>query len=107
MADVVHLHVGAPKTGTTYLQDRLLANRERLAAHGVSYPVGADADMFRPALDLIDRRWGGQRDLARGEWDELVGRVRRTTGTVVVSHEILAAATTAQAARAVKELDAE
>ena len=32
MADVVHLHVGAPKTGTTYLQDRLALNpgeRER------------------------------------------------------------------------------
>ena len=28
MADVVYLHVGAPKTGTTYLQDRLHHNRD-------------------------------------------------------------------------------
>src|SRR3712207_7129996 len=29
MPDVVYLHVGAPKTGTTYLQDRLHRNRDR------------------------------------------------------------------------------
>ncbi len=54
MADVVYLHVGAPKTGTTYLQDRLQANRSALAVHGVSYPVGPHNDMFPAALDLID-----------------------------------------------------
>ena len=108
MADVVYLHVGAPKTGTTYLQQRLLANRGALAAHGVSYPVGYHADMFGAALDLIDLSWGGQRDHVRGEWDALVGRVRRAPGTVVVSHEILAGAREPQVARAMHDLgDAE
>ncbi len=107
MADVVYLHVGAPKTGTTYLQDRLLANRHSLAEHGVSYPVGAAGDMFDPALDLIDRRWGGHRDLVRGEWDALVNRVRRASGTVIISHEILAGATSAQVKRAVRDLEGE
>ena len=55
MADVVHLHVGAPKTGTTYLQGRLHHNREALARHGVHYPSGLRQDMFVGALDLIDR----------------------------------------------------
>ena len=32
MADVVYLHVGAPKTGTTYLQGRLHHNRDALAS---------------------------------------------------------------------------
>ena len=27
---VVHLHIGAPKTGTTYLQDRLTVNHHGL-----------------------------------------------------------------------------
>ena len=34
----VYLHVGAPKTGTTYLQDRLGRNARRLAAHDVHVP---------------------------------------------------------------------
>ena len=107
MADVVYLHVGAPKTGTTYLQDRLLANRERLADHGVGYPVGHGGDMFGAALDLIDRPWGGQREQVHGEWDHLAERVRRCEGTVLVSHEVLAGATRDQVSRALGDLDGE
>ncbi|HET6560315.1 MAG TPA: hypothetical protein VFG72_00420 [Marmoricola sp.] len=104
MADVVYLHVGAPKTGTTYLQDRLHANRAGLAEHGVHYPVGLHADMFGAALDLIDRPWAGYRDKVHGEWDALVGRVRRSSGTALVSHEILASATTEQIDRVMRDL---
>ena len=107
MAEVVYLHVGAPKTGTTYLQDRLLANRHTLAQRGISYPVGNAGDMFDPALDLIDRRWGGHRELVRGEWDNLVARVRRVQGTAVISHEILAGARSEQVERAMRDLDGE
>src|SRR5918997_238517 len=107
MADVVHLHVGAPKTGTTYLQDRLLANRHSLAERGVSYPVGPAGDMFDPALDLIDRRWGGHREVVRGGWDGLVARVRQVEGTAVISHEILAGARSDQVERAMRDLDGE
>jgi hypothetical protein len=104
MADVVYLHVGAPKTGTTYLQDRLFANRATLAERGVQYPVGLHTDMFEAALDLIDRPWAGQREKVHGEWDALVGRVRRASGTVVVSHEILASATPEQIDRVMRDL---
>jgi hypothetical protein len=104
MARVVYLHVGPPKTGTTYLQDRLAANKGRLARHGYRYPLGTKPDMFPAALDLIDRKWGGLRPEVRGEWDALVRRVDRTRGTVVVSHEILAGASAEQAARALTDL---
>ncbi len=104
MAEVVHLHVGAPKTGTTYLQDRLLANRLQLAEHGVSYPVGPSGDMFDAALDLVDRPWGGHRDLVHGQWESLAARVRDARGAVLVSHEILAGAHRHQAERAVRDL---
>lgn len=104
MADVVYLHVGAPKTGTTYLQDRLLANRTALEGRGVAYPVGSHPDMFPPALDLIERPWGGQRETVRGEWDALCSRVRRVSGRVLLSHEILAAATHDQIDRARRDL---
>ena len=57
MADVVYLHVGSPKTGTTYIQDRLALNRAHLARHDVRYPIGARGDMFHAALDLTDSWW--------------------------------------------------
>lgn len=104
MADVVYLHVGAPKTGTTYLQDRLYLNRSDLARHGIHYPVGLHADMFGAALDLLDMSWGGQREGVRGEWEHLVGRVRRAHGTAIVSHEILAGVKADRVAQALADL---
>ena len=92
MSRVVYLHVGAPKTGTTYLQDRLALNKASLARHGVHYPLSLHASQFRPALDLLEMPWGGLQEDVDGEWDALAARVRRLDGTVVVSHEILAAA---------------
>jgi hypothetical protein len=101
----VYLHVGAPKTGTTYLQDRLALNRTELAKRGVHYPLGLQASHFRAALDLIDLSWGGEREEARGQWDALMGRVRRHDGSVIVSHEILAAAKPSQVRRAMADLE--
>ena len=100
----VYLHVGAPKTGTTYLQDRLALNATSLRRHGYRYPTGPHADMFLAALDLLDRPWGGMRPQAEGEWDALVRRARRARGTVLLSHEILAGAKPAEARRALADL---
>lgn len=100
----VYVHVGAPKTGTTYLQDRLAANRAELAQHAVHYPLGLSSSHFRAALDLIDVSWGGQRDNAVGEWDKLMDRVRRHDGTLIISHEILAAAQPRQVKQAMADL---
>jgi hypothetical protein len=101
----VYLHVGAPKTGTTYLQDRLALNRNELGRHGVHYPLGLHASQFTAALDLIERSWGGQLEAARGDWDKLMDRVRRHDGTVIVSHEILAGAKPEQVRRAMRDLE--
>ena len=104
MARAVYLHVGAPKTGTTYLQSRLARNRAHLAARGVDYPIGPTDSMFLAAVDLIERPWGGLNDTAAGEWDALVERVRGCRGTAVISQEILAAATPQQVERAMAGL---
>lgn len=108
----VYLHVGAPKTGTTYLQDRLALNAATLADHGVHYPTGmplGDPSLFqfRAALDLLDKEWGGPGEKAAGKWDQLVRRVRRVKGgqSVVISHEILAPATHAQIDKLRRDLD--
>jgi hypothetical protein len=44
--------------------------------------------------------WGGMREGARGEWDQLVDRVHKVNGTAIISHEVLAAARPGQVKRA-------
>ena len=39
MSKRVLLHVGTPKTGTSYLQHVLFHNRRALREHGISYPA--------------------------------------------------------------------
>jgi hypothetical protein len=96
----VILHVGAPKTGTSYVQDLLFTHRERLAAEGVLYPADRFDAHFLAALDLMELQWGGLEKQAVGAWDRLAEQVRAWEGTVIVSHEILATATPAQVRRA-------
>lgn len=105
MARVVYLHVGAPRTGTTYLQDRLHRNRRELAKQRVHFPAGPSGSMFGAAIDLLDMSWGGQRERARGEWDDLTARVRRASGTAIVSNHVLAGAKPAQVKRAMSALE--
>jgi hypothetical protein len=105
MSRVVYLHVGAPKTGTTYLQDRLALNKASLARHGIHYPLNLHASQFRPALDILQMPWGGLQEDVDGEWDALMARVRRLSGTVVISHEVLAAAKPSQVRRAMAGLE--
>lgn len=107
----IYLHIGAPKTGTTYLQDRLARNAKTLGQHGVSFPsrnlaTSAPLFHFRAALDLLGQDWGGAPGHAEGSWDALVRRVRRASGDVIVSHEILAPASAVHADRAKRELAA-
>jgi hypothetical protein len=105
----VFLHVGAPKTGTTYVQDRLALNAKSLAAHDVHFPtrpprVNATLFHFRAALDLLGQDWGGPPGHAQGNWDAMVRRVRRRSGNVIISHEILAPATAEPIIRAKRDL---
>ncbi|MFI2295410.1 hypothetical protein [Isoptericola sp. NPDC019571] len=109
MPSRVFLHVGAPKSGTTYLQSRLHANRHDLRRHGVLYPSGPLGEPrvhYWAALDATGARHGIDPRRLRGAWDRLVGQVRRARGDVVVSHELLARADPAQAARVLADLAA-
>nr|WP_246283612.1 hypothetical protein [Nocardioides perillae] len=98
------MHVGTPKTGTSYLQDVLFRNRELLEEHGVRYPAHRFDAHFLAALDLMRLPWGGLETEAVGAWDALAERVRDAEGTAVVSHEILATASRAQVERALTSL---
>jgi hypothetical protein len=89
-ADRVYLHVGAPKTGTTYLQALLAANRATLKAHGILYPKSTGEAHHTAAWDL--RGTPPQREGARGiegAWDKLVQRANAWDGAaVIVSSEL-------------------
>lgn len=95
--DRLYVHVGAPKTGTTYVQDRLALNRRALAVQHVHFPSGSalaepTTFHFRAALDLLGQDWGGEAGHAAGAWDRFVRDARRRQGSVILSHEILATA---------------
>jgi hypothetical protein len=101
-ARTVVVHVGAPKTGTSFLQDLLFSHRDELAEQGILYPADRFDAHFLAALDLMELQWGGLEKQAVGAWDRLAAQVRDWTGTVVISHEILATASPAHVARALE-----
>jgi hypothetical protein len=98
----VLLHVGAPKTGTSFVQDLLFQNRKALRELGVLYPADRFDAHFLAALDLMELPWGGLEKQAVGAWDRLAERVRAWKGTVIVSHEILATASKQHVHRAME-----
>lgn len=108
----VYLHVGAPKTGTTHLQQRLRRNARALARAGLFVPrdpawarSGADLH-FRAALDLLDQDWGGPTGHARGAWGRLLRQIGEQDASAVVSHELLAPASARAVERARGDLEA-
>jgi hypothetical protein len=100
MSRRVYLHVGTPKSGTSYLQDKLARNRASLEQQGLDYLHTRTGDHFEAALDLIGERWAGEEKSARGQWDSLVLEGRKARRDVLVSHEILAGARPASVSRA-------
>src|SRR4051812_14763560 len=90
----VVLHLGLPKTGTSYLQGLLRENQALLASHGVQLPAGRPQDLFAAVLYLTDRSatWGRSPAAGRRAWNRLLGELdeRRDPATVtVVSSETL------------------
>jgi hypothetical protein len=102
----VVLHVGLPKTGTTYLQRLLADHRDHLREGGVLYPFLRPGAMFEGAVELRGSAAKFGLDPARiaGTWAELCRRARQFDGTTVISHEVLAGATVEQIDAALEPL---
>lgn len=102
----VYVHVGLPKTGTTYLQSTLWANRDQLAATGCLIPGSARSSMWRAASDVLGRRpRAADEPTAEGAWNEVIAAVHAWDGErVIMSHELLGVASARQAQRVVKAL---
>ena len=85
----VVLHIGTPKSGTTYLQELMWQSRERLLEAGVLYPGTARQQHFWAAIDLQDRDFNDWPDPGvEGAWERLVAEAAAHPGTTVISHEL-------------------
>jgi hypothetical protein len=103
----VYLHIGAPKSGTTFLQGLLWSNAEALSEAGVLMPggsfaahVGATRDLRRvePEPDDPGPSWDSA-------WDLLAEQIKASEHrAAVISHEVMCAVDAEGARRAVESL---
>jgi hypothetical protein len=100
----VYLHIGLHKTGTTYVQQLLRANRRPLRSQGVLYPGGSKMPSQVFAVwDLLGRRPETTGDARiTGSWQSMVDAINTADDDVVMlSDEHLSLATGMQARTAV------
>ena len=104
----VYLHVGLPKSGTTYLQTILRANRAPLAEHGYAVAGKAHVDLVHAGMVVReDPRLERLPERAGRAWQRLLDEIEAWSGdAAIVSYELFAGATAEQAARAVADLAA-
>lgn len=106
MARRVFLHVGTPKSGTTFLQSLWWKHRDALAAHGLLLPGSGLEDHFHAAslvcerAEIVDRLDEEQRQV----WRRLVAQTAAAESDVLISHELFAPATPDRARQAVADL---
>ena len=102
----VYIHLGEPKTGTTHLQNTLWDHRHTLAEAGLNYPGPQQDSHWRASQDVleIEQEEGDPAPPFTGEWRRLVAESLRTGHTAIISHELLAYATPAQAQLAMQSL---
>jgi hypothetical protein len=103
----LYLHVGAPKSGTTYVQGVLEHNRRRLADAGVLVVGERHLDRIHAAMVVReDRRLESLPASASTAWSRLVAEVRQWPGaSAILSYELFAGATSDQVRRALADLD--
>ena len=71
----VYLHVGLPKTGTTYLQDVLFRQKQALADAGLLVPGASSFTHFLATQDLTGVAFAGHAfEGIEGSWKALGGR---------------------------------
>src|SRR4051812_22532198 len=88
MAEDVYLHIGPPKTGTTYIQQVLWENKAALREQNVFLPLGNRRKQYDAVADLRGGLWATAK--LSTSWDRLAEWAARKPGTSVVSEELLA-----------------
>ena len=102
----VYLHIGAPKTGTTYLQHVMSRKRAQLRELGVLYPKSDGKAHFLAAHDLRELDYYGvSGPKIAGSWGKVVAAVRDWDGPSIISHEMFSLAEPEAVNRAMRDLD--
>lgn len=103
MARRIFVHVGSPKTGTTFLQEVLWSQKDLAKEQGLLLPLDAFFDHYLATLEVreIDPQ-PADVERATGVWRRIAAASRAWDGDVLVSHELFAPATAVQAERAIE-----
>lgn len=106
MTHRVYLHVGSPKSGTTYLQRVLRHNQQALADQGVLVAGRTHGELVHAGFVIReDSRLEGLPPRAAGAWDRIVQQVGEFEGdSAIISYELLAGAWKRQASAALAAL---
>ena len=106
MTQVVYLHVGGPKSGTTFIQHVLEHNRATLAGAGVLV-VGPRLELIHASMAVRgDRRLADLPAAAGDAWDRVTEQVREWQGdAAIMSYELFANASTEQVRTALERLE--
>ncbi len=103
----VFLHIGTPKSGTSFIQDTLRSHKGELAQLGFQYPATYPGEMFHATLEIRENyhKFGRSKDEVDGKWRGLCQRAKAFDGTTIISSEFFAACTADQVGRTIAELD--
>lgn len=101
MADRVYVHIGAPKSGTTFLQTLLWSNQQNLAESGVLLPGEKKFDHNHAASFA---RAETPSSSVRHTWRRMEREIGEWPGTAVLSNEWFTLASTEQVNRFIERL---
>jgi len=94
----VFLHIGLPKTGTSYLQAILWSHRDQLRAAGMLLPGRERRDHLWASLVVREDPTVERRNPRAPEaWDVLRREIRGWGGDAIISHEFFCSASAEQA----------
>lgn len=101
MADRIYVHIGAPKSGTTFIQTILWNNKERLATNGILLPGLRRYDHVEVANYV---RSSAPSKSSAATWRRINEQIRSWPGTVILSNEWFTLATSDQVRKFVDAL---
>ena len=105
MPNRVFLHVGLPKSGTTFVQSVLAENKQHLMDDsGLLYPGETWLDQLRAVRDVREIGHTNPKEHVVGAWQRLVAEIQAWDGDSIVSMEWLGSAQRKQIRRIVRDL---
>lgn len=106
MSRRVFVHIGLPKTGTSYLQSVVWPHRDVLRRHGLLVPGREKRDHLLSSMIVRDDPGVRRRGTGAAEaWDAVRREIAAHDGDALVSHEFFCAASADQARRMVADLE--